>query len=161
VKFENAAWLADVGFGGNGLVEAIPFVFDREFEQTLDCYRLVEDAAYGCRLEHRLPAGWRTLYAFSLDPYLGADFRLLNYGICRSPASIFTQIPICVRTTASDRRMIVANQFKTRSVGGATVTTLETSAQLRDTLAEHLGIRIPAGCALPDPPSAPAGMRAI
>jgi N-hydroxyarylamine O-acetyltransferase len=163
VDFEGGhRWLADVGFGGNGLVETIPFEHECEFRQSLDSYRLVEDETYGHRLEHRLPAGWRTLYAFSLDPYLPGDFDLINYAICRSPTSIFTQIPLCIRTTASERRIIAANQFKIRTADGTSAaTTLEDSAQLRRVLADQLGIRLPDDFPLPDPPASAPGMREI
>lgn len=161
VDFAGARWLADVGFGGNGLLEAIPFELECEFDQKLDQFRLRADPTHGYRLEHRLAAGWRTLYAFSLDPYLPADFGLLNYGICRSPASIFTQVPICVRTTATERRIIAGNQFKIRRQGHSPATTLESAVQLRETLASQFGITLPDDYPLPAPPAKPAGMREI
>ncbi len=161
VGFGGARWLADVGFGGNGLIEAIPFELECEFDQQLDRFRLVEDATYGCRLEHRLQQGWRALYAFSLDPYLPADFAALNYFISRAPESFFTRIPICVRTTPTERRIVVANQFKVRAGDTRSTTKIETAAHLRTILVEQLGIVLPADFTLPDPPAPPPGMREI
>ncbi len=162
VHFDGARWLADVGFGGNGLIEAVPFELECEFDQRLDRFRLIEDPVYGYRLEHRLQGGWRTLYAFSLDPYLPSDFGVLNYFISRAPESFFTRIPICVRSTPSERRIIIANEFKVRPVHGTgTSLKIETSSELRAALEEHLGSALPADFALPDPTPPPPGMREL
>lgn len=32
-KFDDETWLCDTGFGGNGLIEPVPFVLDKEFHQ--------------------------------------------------------------------------------------------------------------------------------
>jgi N-hydroxyarylamine O-acetyltransferase len=162
VNFDGERWLADVGFGGNGLVEAIPFEPEREFDQQLDRFRIVEDATYGYRFEHRMPQGWRTLHAFSLDPYLPSDFDVLNHFISRAPESVYTRIPICVRTMPAERRIIVANQYKARSAAGtSTATRIETSEQLRAMLADQFGITLPDDFPLPAPPPAPMGLRQI
>ncbi len=162
VEFAGARWLADVGFGGNGLVEAIPFELECEFDQKLDRFRIVADAAYGYRLEHRLPTGWRALYAFSLDPFLPADFHAQNYFVSRAPESFFTRIPICIRTTLTERRIVIANRYKVRPVDGpATVTILETADDLRRTLADELDLPLPEEIALPAPSPIPDGMREI
>ncbi len=162
VEFDRARWLADVGFGGNGLVEAIPFELDREFDHGLDRLRLRRDQTHGYRLEHALPPGWRTNYAFSLDPFLFSDFRALNYFISRSPDSVFTRLPICVRTTATERRIVVANHFKTRPATGTTTTTeILTADHLRLVLSEKLGLVLPGDLTLPAPHPAPPGTREI
>lgn len=161
VDFGGARWLADAGFGGNGLIEAIPFELECEFDQKLDRFRLIEDATYGYRLEHRLPAGWRTLYAFSLDPYLPSDFHALNYFISRARESFFTRIPICVRTTPTERRIVIADQFKVRAAGGITTAKIESAGHLRAVLREHMDIALPDDLVLPDPPPFPPGMREI
>ncbi|HVE15908.1 MAG TPA: arylamine N-acetyltransferase [Chthoniobacterales bacterium] len=162
VDFGGSRWLADVGFGGNGLIEAIPFELECEFDQGLDRYRLVTEPTYGYRLQHLLPHGWRTLYAFSLDPFLPADYRALNYFISRSPDSTFTQIPICVRTTPTERRLIVADQYKVRTAAGTSVPEkIETPARMRELLVEQLGIPVPDDLVLPTPQPAPAGTRDI
>jgi N-hydroxyarylamine O-acetyltransferase len=162
VNFDGVQWIADVGFGGNGLIEAIPFELECEFDQHLDRYRILADETYGYRLEHKLPSRWRTLYAFPLDPYLPADYAAINYFICRSPDSMFVKTPICVCTTPTERRLIVANQLKIRTSAGTTLaSTLETSAQFRAALAGHLGISLPDDFPLPAPPAPPPGLRDV
>lgn len=162
VDFGGERWIADVGFGGNGLIEAIPFALDEEFDQGLDRFRLRADATHGYRLEHAHPEGWRTIYAFSLDPFLPVDFRALSFFAGGSPESIFTQTPICIRTTPTERRILVADQFKVRTArGGKTVTPIGSTNHLRDVLSRHFGLDLPADFPLPAPKAAPEGMRRI
>jgi N-hydroxyarylamine O-acetyltransferase len=162
MEFPAGPWLVDVGFGGNGLIEAIPFVADREFDHGHDRFRLVADAAYGHRLEHRLPNGWRTSYAFSLDPFLPADYRALNFFICRSPDSFFTRLPLCVRTTETERHIILANQYKIRPIGGPpTSRLLTTPEELRAVLTGPFKLPVPAELPLPTPQPPPPGTREI
>jgi N-hydroxyarylamine O-acetyltransferase len=162
VECGGTRWLADVGFGGNGLLEAIPFELECEFDQHLDRYRILPDADHGYRLEHRLADRWRALYAFSLDPFSDDDYAVVNYFISRSPDSTFTKIPICVRTLETERRLIVANEYKVRPAGGhATTTVISTAAELRATLTGPLGIPLPPDHDLPAPPARPAGLRDV
>lgn len=162
VETEGGCWLADVGFGGNGLLEAIPFAVDREFDQGLDRFRLRIDDVYGYRLEHAHPEGWRVNYAFSLDPFLPADFLALNFFTSRSPDSIFTRLPICVRTTPTERRILVADQFKVRVLGGTrTAAPVASSAQMREILAREFDLALTADFPLPEPAAALVGMRKI
>ncbi len=163
VEFSGSAWLADVGFGGNGLVDPLPFTLDREFDHGLDTFRLVKDSLFGYRLEHRRPAGWAGNYAFSLDPFLPGDFRALNFFVSRSPDSFFTQLPICVRTLPAERRILVANRFKIRRADGSTHAEkmLFTADELRSVLANQFDLRLPNDYSLPDPRPAPPGMREI
>lgn len=162
VETEGARWLADVGFGGNGLLEAIPFALDREFDQGLDRFRLVTDALHGYRLEHAFPSGWRTNYVFSLDPYLLADFRALNFFTSRSPDAIFTRVPLCVRTTPTERRILVANEFKVRAADGSkTNIPVTSSAHMRTILKDQFALILPPDFPLPEPAPPPANMREI
>lgn len=163
VELPDGPWLADVGFGGNGLIEPIPLRVGAEIDQSHGRFRLLADETYGLRLEHERPAGWLANYAFSLEPFLAADYRAINYFIGRSSDSVFTQTLICVRTTPTERRLLVADQFKIRPLDGVTRdrATITTAAELRATLREHFALELPADFPLRDPRPAPAGLRDI
>jgi N-hydroxyarylamine O-acetyltransferase len=76
VEVEGRRWLADVGFGGNSLIEAIPFELASAFPQRLDTYRLKADTKLGFVLQHKLEDQWRNLYTFSLEEYYLADYQI-------------------------------------------------------------------------------------
>ncbi|MEO6846780.1 MAG: arylamine N-acetyltransferase, partial [Chthoniobacterales bacterium] len=149
-------WIADVGYGGNGLIEAIPLEPGLETDQTLDRFRIVLDEDFGFRLEHALGDGWRTLYAFSLDPYSSLDYRTMNYFSSQSPDSIFTRIPFCTLPTAEERRILFGNTLKIRTPKKQTVIPVETIEVLRDTLKEWFGLSFPDDFPLPQPQPPPA-----
>lgn len=159
VETEGAQWLADVGFGGNGLIDPILFEPGAESDQKLDRFHLLPDAEHGWLLQHRFKDGWRTLYAFFLDPYLEADYRLMNYFVSRSPDSLFTRVPLCVRTTENERTILFGDTLKIRGIDSSTVRTLESAEDLRAVLAGHFGIAWDGP--LPEPQPIPAGAREI
>lgn len=159
VEVEGGRWLADVGFGGNGLIEPIPFEPEVETDQKLDRFRLRPDDEYGWILQHRLPDGWRTLYAFSRDPYLDADYRLMNYFVSQSPDSLFTRVPLCVRTSEKERVILFGDTLKIRGPEGSVVRPVESAKALRAILAEHFAIFWDGP--LPDPQPLPPGAREI
>lgn len=163
VEIAGEPWLCDVGFGGNGLIEPIPLRAGIEVTQSHGRFRLLTDETYGYRLEHERPTGWFTNYAFSLEPFLPIDSQVLNHFISRSPDSMFTRALIVVRTTPTERRLLVADQFKIRSRDGHTTAraTLQTAAELRVRLAADFDIVLPSDFPLPDPRPAPAGLRDI
>ncbi|MEO8205980.1 MAG: arylamine N-acetyltransferase, partial [Chthoniobacterales bacterium] len=114
IEGNNRRWIADVGFGGNGLLEPIPLEIGREVDQTLERFRIMADEAYGYRLEHVLKDQWRTLYAFSLDPYLAVDYQLMNYYTSQSPDSIFTRVPLCSIPKGKQRIILYGDELKIR-----------------------------------------------
>lgn len=159
VEVEGRRWLADVGFGGNGLLEPIPFERDTESDQKLERFRLRTDSEHGWTLQHRLPEGWRTLYAFSEDPYLDADYALMNYFVSRSPDSLFTRVPLCVRTSETQRTILFGDTLKIRGPEGSVVRPVESAEDLRAVLAEHFAIFWDGP--LPDPQPLPPEAREI
>jgi N-hydroxyarylamine O-acetyltransferase len=154
-------WLADVGFGGNGLIEAIPFEPGREADQILDRYRLQKDEDYGYRLETRVHDEWRKLYAFSLDPFTSADFYAMSYFVSTCPASLFTQIPMCMLPTENERRILYGNILKIRGAKKKQQQAIETSAALRGILKDNFDLHWPENRPLPDPVPAPPDARPI
>ena len=54
VEVSGERWLADTGFGSNGLIEAIPLELEREFPQHLERFRLQADPNLGFVLQHHL-----------------------------------------------------------------------------------------------------------
>jgi len=143
VTCEGEHWIADTGFGGNGLIEAIPLVPGREHDQHLDTFRLVTDTRLGFVLQHFLEQSWHGLYAFTLEEYYPADFEMMNYFNSTSPASFFTHQPLCI-VTRSDARVIVSqNELKIRRPEKTLSIPLKSDAAYREALQREAGIALP------------------
>src|SRR5690349_4449816 len=88
VEAEGEPWLADVGFGGDGLVQPIPFRTDREAPQFAWKYRLAAESP-NYVLQSWKPEGWIDLYAFGLEEHYPIDFEVGNYYTSTHPESYF------------------------------------------------------------------------
>jgi N-hydroxyarylamine O-acetyltransferase len=141
VEAEGTDWLADVGFGGEGLLHPIPFhdgaitaseagwnhALSRESEST-----------WVLRSLH--PDDWLDLYAFTLEPQHRIDYEVFNHYLSTHPRSPFITHLVAQRSapewrlTLTDRRLVEA-----RPDGTETVTDLDDSS-LADTLRERFGI---------------------
>ena len=91
VETDAGPHIADVGFGGWGILEPIPFVADKDFKR----------GAWRFRLEERAENSWMLmclecplgidLYAFTLAPQLPVDYEPANHYTATHPDSRFVQ----------------------------------------------------------------------
>lgn len=90
VKIEGRTWLADVGFGGPGLVQAVPFESGYEEIQLGRKIRLKKDAQWGMLYQENMDGIWRTLYALPEETTLPIDMEVGNHYCATHPQSVFT-----------------------------------------------------------------------
>jgi len=153
VRCDDDAWIADVGFGGEGLLLPVPLRSKRETRQFVWTYRVVEDGGQWV-LQTLHSDSWADLYAFSLEPQELADFELANYYTSTHPDSRFVQTLTVqlpspqARTTLRNRELVVddGKSLKTRMIDGET--------ELLEVLAERFDLRFPNGTRFPLPNAA-------
>ncbi|MEV4573435.1 arylamine N-acetyltransferase [Nonomuraea jabiensis] len=125
VEADGRTWLADVGFGGEGLVVPIAFEDGATARSGPWEWRLGRDGDFWV-----LHAGPAELYAFRPDePHYPSDFEVANFYVANSPRSPFVHHVLAQRTTA-DARLRVEDL----AAG--------TAAELAEGLRERLGIEI-------------------
>lgn len=83
-------WLADVGFGGPGPLEPLPFSDGAVSRQEGWTYELVEEAPRTWVLRLRREEGPFDLYSFTPDEQHHCDFVVANHYITTHPSSPFT-----------------------------------------------------------------------
>ncbi|MEV0166105.1 arylamine N-acetyltransferase family protein [Nonomuraea fuscirosea] len=126
VVADGRTWLADVGFGGDGLVEPMPFEEGATLESGPWRWRLERDGAFWV-----LAAGETELYAFRADePQFPSDFEMAGFYVANSPHSPFVRHVLAQRTTAGARIRLEGMSFS-----GA--------GELAGWLREKLGIELP------------------
>ncbi|SEH03335.1 N-hydroxyarylamine O-acetyltransferase [Nonomuraea solani] len=109
VQADGRTWLADVGFGGEGLVEPLPFEEGAELASGPWRWRLGRDEDFWV-----LHAGDMELYAFRPDePHYPSDFEVANFYIANSPRSPFVRHVLAQRTTADARIRLEERTFAT------------------------------------------------
>ena len=144
VEVEGQPWVADLGFGGNTLLEPIPLLAGPEHRMGFDTYRLQAAPRHNYHLQLLMDGQWQTLYAFTLDEAQPSDYRMMSYFYSNSPDSPFRQQRICARATPEYRATLVDRELKIRRPHGpATVTVLADDAAYAAALDEYFGIRLP------------------
>ena len=111
VTIDNEPWLADVGFGGIGLLEPIPMRDGTASDQVGLTYTLRREAQVW------VLTGNEDLYEFSEDPQTPGDVEVANHYTSTHPDSVFRRTLTIQRTTRAERTILRHNTF-TRYVGG-------------------------------------------
>lgn len=95
VEINGLPWLADVGFGGPGLIEPIPYEDGYEGVQYERPIRLRKDAQWGMTYEDNFEGNWRTLYVLPDEHVISADLVMGNHYCSTHPESLFRKSLIC------------------------------------------------------------------
>ncbi|WP_310393499.1 arylamine N-acetyltransferase [Hymenobacter sp.] len=143
VEAAGHSWLADLGFGTNGLIEPIPLVADAESHQFFDHYRLRAAPHHNYHLQLQIGGEWQSLYTFTLDEAQPSDYQMMNFFYSQSPDSPFRKQRICTRAAPDFRVSLVDRELKIRRADGITTAQLLTDAAYEQALATYFGIRLP------------------
>lgn len=164
VGLGRSRWLADVGFGAEGLLGPVALGPEEPSRQFLWTYRVarsrgltppirlgsdaaaVPDAAADSWVLQSLRDGaWCDLYRFSLEPQEHADYVMANHFTSTHPSSRFVQT-LTAQVTSPTARTTLRNLELTVDRGVTTETrTLAGEPELLEVLAETFGLRFPAG----------------
>ncbi len=148
VDTEDGTWVADVGFGGEGLMLPVPFGRGAVSSQFAWSYRVGAEGP-GWVMQARRGNAWEDLYAFTLEPQEDADFEMANHYVSTHPDSRFVQTltvqlptPTC-RWTLRNRELVqdTGRRSETRRLGD--------EAEVRGVLANLFGLALPAGLRFP------------
>ena len=145
VEVDGKKWLADVGFGGEGLLRPVPFGSGESSVQFHWTYRVVprEDS---WSLQSLRDGTWIDLYGFGLEMQEQIDYEMANYYTSTHPSSRFVQTLTAQKTTP-ERRTILRNRELTTDAGAAGVKArqLASDAELLGVLREDFGLDFPEG----------------
>jgi len=139
---DGAQWLADVGFGGGGLLDPLPFAAGAETVQSGWRYRLVEDGPE-LVLQVFQDGGWADMYGFVPEPVPRIDIVVHNWFTATHPGSPFvTGLFAGRRTPERCLSLFVSEEavLVERPVGGASHSTTVASEAVPALLAERFEI---------------------
>ena len=144
VSAEGCDWIADVGFGMDGLLLPVPFGTGEAQEQFGRFYRAVPEQGQWT-LQIREGSDWAALYTFSLEPQYPADYEPANYYTSSHPDSRFVQT-LTVQQPAPEARKLLRNRELTIDRRGAiTKRSIVGDEALLDVLEEEFHLRMPPG----------------
>jgi len=144
VEVDGSTWIADVGFGIEGLLLPVPFRSGQEVRHFAWTYRVIEEAEAWVMQSLR-DASWMDLYAFSLEQQQSVDYEVANHYTSTHPDSRFVRT-LTVQLPTPEARSVLRNRELTVD-NGKTVTTrtIVDDEELLEVLAETFGLRFESG----------------
>lgn len=149
VRFADARWVADVGFGSDGLLSPVPFEPAAESVQSLRSYRVVPEGGAWV-MQAKRGSAWSDLYAFTLDACERIDYEVLNHYTATHPRSIFRALLIA-QLLAPDRRVALRNRALTVETADGITTRTLAEHEVLDELRRTFGLALPADVTLTVP----------
>lgn len=147
-RADGCDFVADVGFGGEGLLLPVLFANKAASPQFARTYRLIEDAEQWL-LQSLHVGAWQDLYAFTLEPQLLADYEMANHYTPTHPDSRFVRT-LAVQLPGPEVRYVLRNREYIEDRGQTwTSRVLGDDDELLQVLAQTFGLRLPAGTSFP------------
>lgn len=136
VRIDEQDWLADVGFGADGLLEPVllPPARAVDLHETAD-FRVASEGDLRV-LQKRTPDGWVDLYAFLLQGVHPVDFEVGNWYTSTHPTSAFLRRLTAQRTTPEVRYLLrypLYSEIRGFDVQSREITRGELAPLLRET----------------------------
>lgn len=139
VEAGGTSWLADVGFGGEGLLEPIHFVDGAASRQGGWTFRLDRSGGdWVLRSPH--PEGWFDLYSVDLAVQHHGDFVVQQHFTATHPDSPFVSRVIVQRTGPLARHTLVGDELRTIRPDGSTDRRTVPAAELAEVFRTTFGI---------------------
>lgn len=149
VEAAGEPWVADVGFGGTGLLEPIPLIADREFHFPLVSFRLTREA--GLWVLHAQQLGeWIELYAFSLEPQERIDYEVQHYYVSRHPNSLFVKTLTAQLVLPEKRLTLRKGDLAVLSAAGIERRHYGSSAEVVSVLRDLFGLELSPDARFPE-----------
>ena len=144
VHFPEGDWIADVGFGGEGLLLPVALREDEPCAQHAWTYRLVREGALWL-LQSRRDGAWSDLYVFTTEPQFPADYEMANHYMSTHPNSRFVQT-LTVQLPGPEVRHVLRNLEHIEDRGSSTTSRhLAGDEERIELLGRVFGLNFPAG----------------
>lgn len=144
VDIAGTRWLADVGFGGDTLLDPIALDDDGPVQQGAWAFRIADDGEvrtlWGLRAD-----GWLDLYSFTFEPQLPVDYEVANHYTSTWPRSPFVIKVIAQRSGLDERWMLIDDELRVERPDGTERWTVASHDERLAILSERFGLTFPDG----------------
>lgn len=130
-------WLADVGFGNDGIIA--PLLLEENTEQTqfAHTYRLTNHSPFGYMLQKKQGDAYNPLYVFTLEECFPDDFLMSNHFTSTFPGSFFLTMRMCTMPTKDGRITLTDSHFKVVNNGEVSDRPIADEAEFSALSKEH------------------------
>jgi N-hydroxyarylamine O-acetyltransferase len=144
VSIDDEPWLADVGFGGLGLLEPMPLRHGAVSTQGGLTYTLRREDYVWVLSMRDATSPPADLYEFADDPQTPADVEVANHFTSTHHDSIFRHA-LTIQRTRRDERIILRNRTLTRYREGRMAEEPIERGRLHEVAREVFGVELPGG----------------
>ncbi len=121
VETGDKKWLADVGFGNDGIIVPLLLAEDTDQKQFAHTYRIIKESRFGgYLLQKKAGAAYNSMYAFTMDECYPEDFAMSNHYTATFPESFFKIMRMCTMPTKEGRITLTDTHFKIINNGDVT-----------------------------------------
>ncbi|KIE59188.1 hypothetical protein A946_00155 [Methylacidiphilum kamchatkense Kam1] len=142
VHHDGSNWLADVGFGGHGLLLPLPLKENVETTAFGWTYR-IKRIGHLWALELLQKESWSTLYSFSVEPQEEIDYKIANYYVSTHPDSPFTHTLIVQSVCPKERKILRNKVFTVQTPSSLFQKELKDDEELLEILLNEFGLSFP------------------
>jgi N-hydroxyarylamine O-acetyltransferase len=144
VEIDACQWLADVGFGGDGLLRPVRLELEEETRQFGRTYQVIrEPGQQHFVLRSRRENEWTDLYVFTLEGQYHVDYEMANHYTSTHPSSRFKQLLTVQLPTPEARSILRDWELTVETEQTVTRRTLSHHDELLDVLAGTFGLHFP------------------
>ncbi len=144
VEADGNSWLADVGFGGWGLLEPIALVDGEESKQGLWSFRLRREDGQWVLSCPQCPVS-ADQYSFTLEPQFPVDYEPPNHFCSTWPQSSFVRLVTAQLPLENVRTILRGDELSTSDASGNRIEKIEGDSALLKVLRERFGLHFPEG----------------
>ncbi|MFI6574954.1 arylamine N-acetyltransferase [Nocardiopsis sp. NPDC050513] len=147
VDLEGSPWLADVGFGGGGLLEPFPLADGHQEVQGGWPLRLDRTEVVGADewlLRSHNGREWRVMYSFTTTAQLPQDYTVFSHYLTSHPRSPFKGRLMAQRIAPGVQHVLVDTRLTTTTADGSVVDREVPVEEAADVLDEVFGIGLDA-----------------
>ena len=145
VDLPEGTFVADVGFGGDGLVHPVPLAEGGETWVGFMGHRLRREGTDWWVLEGNDGSGWSDLYAFTLEPHHPIDFVMANHFTSTWPRSSFVTNLTAQRSWPEKRAILRDRDLVVREGRRSERTAVRDPEHLLEVLETQFDLAFPAG----------------
>jgi N-hydroxyarylamine O-acetyltransferase len=140
VENNGKRWLADVGFGNDGIIAPLLLKENLDQKQFAHTYRLIKNPKFGYVLQKKILNKYMSLYAFTLMECYPEDFIMSNHFTSTFPESFFVKMRMCTMPTKEGRITLTDTQFKTMTNGDITEKAIENDDEFSTFLKKYFSL---------------------
>ena len=133
-------WLADVGFGNDGIIAPLLLEEKSDQNQFAHTYRLAGDHGSGYVLQKKIKDEYRNAYTFTLEKCFPEDFLMSNHFTSTFSESFFTKMRMCTMPTKEGRITLTDEYFKIINNGSTTETAVANEDEFGKILKQNFNL---------------------